>query len=49
MIDLSVASNLALSGMIISLLSQINPDLPVFFLLLFLVLLDHYLVYLMAF
>ena len=30
-IDLSVASNLALSGMIISLLSQINPDLPVFF------------------
>ena len=35
-IDLSVALNLALSGMIISLLSQINPDLPVF-LLLFLV------------
>ena len=30
-IDLSVASNLALSGMIISLLSQINPDIPVFF------------------
>ena len=28
-IDLSVASNLALSGMIISLLSQINPDIPV--------------------
>ena len=28
-IDLSVASNLALSGMVISLTSQLNPDLPV--------------------
>tara|TARA_Y100000996_G_scaffold377524_1_gene329640 strand:+ start:261 stop:1232 length:972 start_codon:yes stop_codon:yes gene_type:complete len=30
-IDLSVASNLALSGMIISLMSQINPDIPLVF------------------
>jgi len=33
-IDLSVASNLALSGMLISLLSQIYPDLPLIFFIL---------------
>ena len=31
-IDLSVASNLALSGMLISLLSTVHPELPVYYL-----------------
>ena len=30
-IDLSVASNLALSGMLISLLSTVHPELPVYY------------------
>ena len=37
-IDLSVASNLALSGMLISLLSTVYPELPVIFLFYYLAL-----------